>query len=72
MNRVKDKVALVTGGLRGLGLAVVERLCQEGAKVMFTDIDQAEGFQQRERLTGRGYEVDFEVQDVTQSDAWTR
>jgi NAD(P)-dependent dehydrogenase (short-subunit alcohol dehydrogenase family) len=30
MARVKDKIALVTGGVRSLGLAVGARLCQEG------------------------------------------
>jgi len=34
--RLKDKVAIVTGGSRGIGYATVERFLQEGAKVVLT------------------------------------
>lgn len=37
--RVEGKVALVTGGAMGLGKADCERLAEEGAKLVVTDID---------------------------------
>jgi 2,3-dihydroxy-2,3-dihydrophenylpropionate dehydrogenase len=37
MNWLEGKVALVTGGASGLGLAIVERFVHEGAKVMAVD-----------------------------------
>ena len=41
MDRVKNKVALITGGASGLGLASGKLLLAEGAKVIFTDINRA-------------------------------
>lgn len=65
--RVEGKVCVVTGGARGLGLAAVEALLAEGAKVLLTDIDQAEGEAQAARL---GVNAMFRVQDATQPKAW--
>ena len=36
MKRLENKVALVTGGSRGMGAAIVERLAEDGADVVFT------------------------------------
>ncbi|MHB1499703.1 MAG: 3-oxoacyl-ACP reductase FabG [Candidatus Dormibacteria bacterium] len=38
--RLQEKVALVTGGGRGIGAATARRLAQEGAAVAIADIDQ--------------------------------
>lgn len=70
MKRVQEKVAVVTGAARGLGLAMVTRLAEQGAHVLFTDIDSKEGLAQEERLHAAGLSVAFEVQDVTDPARW--
>lgn len=40
MKQLENKVALVTGGASGIGKAVVELFVKEGAKVIFTDLNE--------------------------------
>ena len=39
-NLLKDKVALITGGAGGIGLAVASAYCRNGASVVLTDFNE--------------------------------
>src|SRR5689334_6282115 len=67
MGRVQDKVALVTGGASGIGLATAELLAAEGARVVIADIDRAAG---ERAAAGIGPRAAFQELDVAREDAW--
>ena len=41
--RLKDKIAIVTGGAHGIGRAVARRYIAEGARVTIADVDAEAG-----------------------------
>ncbi len=43
MQRLQDRVAVVTGAGSGIGLASARRLATEGAQVVAVDVDEAAG-----------------------------
>lgn len=67
MERVIDKVALVTGGARGIGAAVAARLHGEGAQLVITDVLDEEGMATAERLGSGAVYVHL---DVTSPQEW--
>jgi 3alpha(or 20beta)-hydroxysteroid dehydrogenase len=67
MGRVDGKVALISGGARGMGAAHARALVAEGAKVVAADILDDEGNALAKEL---GEAVRFTHLDVTQPDHW--
>ena len=55
------KVALVTGGASGIGLACAERLAADGMKVVIADLNEKAGAEHAQRLAG-----DFIASDLSQ------
>ena len=68
MQRLDGKVALVTGGARGIGEGIVRRFVSEGARVLITDLLDAEGQALADEL---GSNVAFHHHDVTSRDGWS-
>ena len=65
MDRVEGKVAIVTGGARGIGRATCLLLAKEGAKVAVTDILDEEGQQVVDEIKGFGKVAQFWHLDVS-------
>lgn len=51
-NVIRDKVAVVTGGASGIGLAIAERFAADGAKIAISDINGEAGQAAADRLGG--------------------
>lgn len=57
MKEFKDKVAVITGGASGIGLAIAERCVHEGMKVVLADINAADLTEAEAKLTSSGGKV---------------
>jgi NAD(P)-dependent dehydrogenase (short-subunit alcohol dehydrogenase family) len=65
MNRLIEKVAIITGGALGIGRAAALQLAREGAFVYVTDILDEEGVKVRDEIVSEGNEADFVHLDVS-------
>ncbi len=68
--RLDGKVALVTGGARGIGAEIARALATAGASVMVTDILEKEGLATAEALQAEGATADFRAQDTADEAQW--
>jgi NAD(P)-dependent dehydrogenase (short-subunit alcohol dehydrogenase family) len=64
---LKDRVALVTGAARGIGLAAAEALAEAGARVTLADRDEAELDEAKATLAAKGYDAKGVTLDVTRA-----
>ena len=58
MDRLKDKVALITGGARGLGASIAKHFFNEGAKIILCDINIDQANEKAHELDGTAYYMD--------------
>jgi 3(or 17)beta-hydroxysteroid dehydrogenase len=70
MDRVKGKVAIITGAASGLGEAAALLLAKEGAKIVVADIDEVKGNKVAEKIRHEGGESIFVKHDVTSEKDW--
>lgn len=69
-NRLAGRVAMITGGASGMGLATVRRFLAEGARVVMADLNDVAGASVLDELTalGHGDDVRFARTDVAVED----
>ncbi len=66
MERLTNKVALVTGAAGGIGQAMIERLAQEGAHIVAVDIDTSFAADTTNRIKALGRKIETLQADVAQ------
>ena len=69
MARLKDKIAIVTGGGTGIGEATCHRFAEEGARVAIFEKNAATGAKTEQALRAKGGEALFLEVDVSNEDS---
>jgi 3-oxoacyl-[acyl-carrier protein] reductase len=60
---INNRVAVVTGGAQGFGLAITERFIESGAKVVIWDIDENEAKKALEKVNSKN--LSYQIVDVS-------
>jgi NAD(P)-dependent dehydrogenase (short-subunit alcohol dehydrogenase family) len=68
MRTFTDRVAVITGGASGIGLALAKRLGAEGMKLVIADIDEAAMKSAQSELEGAGYQAMVKRTDVAKAE----
>ena len=63
MDRLQNKVAIITGGIKGIGLATAQAFVAEGAQVVITDIDGTNHQTVLEALSPSAHFIEHNVDD---------
>lgn len=66
--RLSDKIAIVTGAAKGIGLAVAQALGNEGAAVMVSDVDDSAAQSAVNSLKQQGIRAEYTHCDVSKKD----
>src|SRR5436309_773464 len=59
--KLKDKVAIITGGASGIGKAIAQRYSKEGARVVIADLDGKAAEDLAEQIGNGAFGVQFDV-----------
>ena len=72
MNRLQNKVAIITGAAGGMGATEAKLFAAEGARVMATDIQSEKLSAWVEQAKREGLSIEYMKHDVADSDDWQK
>jgi NAD(P)-dependent dehydrogenase (short-subunit alcohol dehydrogenase family) len=67
LNRLQDRVAVITGGASGIGLATACRFAEEGARIVVVDLNASAGADAAAQVGGEFVEADVTSEEAVRS-----